>query len=545
MKGKAHSLFTMCIIFVFLGILFSACQKAPQRPLEQYLNLNVPSDPTTLDPRKGGDIISSLFHFLLFDGLMRLDDDGNAAPSLAKKIDISEDRKVYTFHIHDAYWSDGSPITAWDFEKSWKDILHPDFPAMNAHLLYPIKNAEGAKMGNASLSEVGIKSLDAKTLEVTLERPTPYFLELIAFCVFYPINTEIDHSHPEWDIQVGKSFVCSGPFYLKEWKRNNIMVLSKNPHYFRANEVLMEEISFSIVDSEMTTLQMFEKGQVDIIGQPLIPLPKDAIPQLIKNEQLTIYPIPATTFCSFNVNIFPFNNVNIRKAFAYAINRKQIVRNITQLDEPPALGIIPPILKKNMETKAFFSDANIEKARECFEKGLQELGITKEEFPKIKYLYSTSEAHHKIAQALQQQWQEALGVIIELENVDRKILMHQLKTRNYQVAHCFWMAQYRDPMNIFERFKYKKNVKNYPDWENANFIRLLNESSEAQTENERFALLEEAEALFLDQMPLAPIFHWNSAYIVKPYIKSFGKAPIGNGFFDRVFIDNEARQTLH
>src|SRR5262245_55725956 len=103
-------------------------------------------------------------------------------------MEISEDRKIYTFHIREAFWSDGTAVTAWDFEKSWKDILNPDFPAMNAHLLYPIKNAEGAKMGKTSLSEVGIKSIDAKTLEVTLEHPTPYFLELIAFCVFYPVN---------------------------------------------------------------------------------------------------------------------------------------------------------------------------------------------------------------------------------------------------------------------------------------------------------------------------------------------------------------------
>ncbi|NGX37188.1 MAG: Oligopeptide-binding protein OppA, partial [Chlamydiae bacterium] len=265
-----------------MSFLFSGCQKTSlPPPIAQRLNLNIPSDPATLDPRKGGDLISSLFHFLLFDGLVRQDDDDNISPSLAETIDISEDRTVYTFHLRDAYWSDGTPITAWDFEKSWKDILHPDFPAMNAHLLYPIKNAEGAKMGISSLSEVGIKSLDARVLEITLERPTPYFLDLIAFCVFYPVNSEIDHSHPEWDQNSGKNFICSGPFILKEWKRNNVIVLAKNPHYHRANSVILQEIQLSMVSSEMTSLQMYEKGEIDILGQPMIPILTDAIPQLV------------------------------------------------------------------------------------------------------------------------------------------------------------------------------------------------------------------------------------------------------------------------
>lgn len=523
-------------------LLVASCQKRPSPPTTtQRLHLNIPADPSTLDPRKGGDFVSSLFHFLLFDGLARLDDNSKAALSIAEKIDISDDNTVFTFHLRDAFWSDGTPITAWDFEKSWKDILHPDFPAMNAHLLYPIKNAAGAKRGEASLSEVGIRSIDAKTLEVTLDYPTPYFLDLVAFCVFYPVNSELDTADSEWDQYTGKSFICSGPFYVKEWKCNNNIVLAKNPFYYRADEVVMEEIVLSIVDSEMTTLQMFEKGQVDIVGQPLIPLPADAIPALLDNPDLTVFPIPATTFCSFNVNEYPFTNTNIRKAFAYAISREEIVQNITQLKEPIALSVIPPILRKDQEPKSFFADGADELARFHLQKGLAELGITKKEFPKIKYLYAKSESHHKIAQALQQQWFNTLGICVEIVSIDKKILMHFLKLRNYTFAQSFWMAQYNDPMNIFERFKYKENVKNYPGWENPKFIDLLNASSRAKEPEERYFLLDEAEEVFLNDMPIAPIYHWHSAYISKPYIKSFGKAPIGNGFFERVFIDKESK----
>jgi len=532
-------------LFCVIGLL-SSCQKG-QTPTRtgQVLNINIPADPDTLDPRKGGDRTSSILHCLLFDGLMRLDDEGNVAKALAKEVDISDDRTVYTFHIRDCYWSDGSPITAWDFEKSWKDILNPMFPAMNAHLMYPIKNAEGAKHGTSSLSEVGIRSIDARTLEVTLESPCPYFLNLASFCVFSPVNSEIDHTNPNWEQEVGSKFVCNGPFTLKEWKRNNTIILEKNPHYYRADEVILQEIHFSMIGSEMTSLHLFDKGEIDILGQPLIPLPSDAIPRLVQENKLQVHPSAASTFCTFNVEAYPFNNKNIRKAFAYAINREDITTNITQLSEKPALGILPPMLKK-YGTTTFFADNDAQTAQAHLKRGLSELGISKKAFPHVKFYYHTAEMQHKIAQTLQQQWYETLGIRVDLVNVEKKILVQYLKSGSYQAALHLWVAQYLDPMNLLERFKYSDNVKNYPQWHNDDYSSLLTKSSQARTNEERFALLEEAEQLLIDEMPIAPIFHWNSAFITQPYIKSYGKASLGNGFYDRIYIDlSKKTETTH
>jgi oligopeptide transport system substrate-binding protein len=533
-KSKVKHLFIPLACFL---LLLSSCSHAPLEKVEQQLNLNIPSDPATLDPRKGGDLISSMFHFLLFDGLTRLNEEGNISLSLADKVDISNENTVYTFYLKEAYWSDGTAITAWDFEKSWKDILNPNFPSINAHLLYPILNAEGAKKGDRSLSEVGIDSLDARRLRVTLAQPTPYFLELISFCVFYPVNSEIDHSNRDWDHKVGQPFVCSGPFALKEWKRNNTIVLERNPHYHRASKTRLEEIHLSMVDNEMTALQMFEKGQIDIIGQPTTGLPIDAVPELVKTGLLKVNPVPATTICTFNTNCFPFNNANIRKAFSYAMNRHQIVQNITQLSEDPATTVIPPALKKITGTTSLFQDGDTARAKRYFIKGCEELGISPEDFPKIQYIYSKSETHHKIAQVLQHQWLETLNVHIKLDKVDKKILLYLLSTRNYQAAQCVWMAQYRDAMNIFERFKHKDNVKNYPNWESAKYIDLINRSCKASSPEERFAILDEAEMILIDEMPIAPIFHWNAAYISKPWVKSYGKSTVSNGLFEHVWID--------
>lgn len=517
---------------LFLSLLlFSSCTSPHKSTPKQILNLNIPSDPATLDPRKGGDAISATFHFLLYDGLMRGNPDGSLSFALAESYELSCDRKTYLFHLKEAYFSNGERITAQEFEESWKAILTPSFPAPNAHLLYPIKNGEAAKRGALPLSEVGVKALDPQTLEVHLEQPTPYFLELVSFSTFFPVCKEVREAE-------AAPLICSGPFILKSWKHDNEIVLAKNENYHRKDEVRLSEIRYFMVKNEMTAFQMFEKGEIDILGQPILPLPADSLPDLIRKNRVQTRPMAATTFCTFNVTKFPFHNINIRKAFALSINREEIVKNITLLGEKAALEMVPSVLKKN-QIHHLFKDADMEKALLYFQKGCEELHLAKDHFPEIVYYYSTSELNSKIAQAIQQQWQKHLGVKIKLENLDHKILIQKLSKRDFTFAQTYWMAQYNDPMNILERFKFKENVKNYSHWENESYKQLLNASLHSKTEKERFELMQKAEELFIEEMPLAPIFHWNCSFIAKDYVKSFDLAPLGNGFFERVYIDRK------
>lgn len=487
-----------------------------------------------MDPRKGGDMISSHMHFLLFEGLVRLNPDGSITPAQAKTFDVSADGTVYTFHLRDSIWSNGTPVTAYDFEKSWKDILDPNFPCPNAHLLYPIKNAESAKRGNLPLSEVGVVAKDAKTLVITLTKPTPYFLDLISFCVFFPVSIEKDKECPDWAYNAGEQFVSNGPFLLKEWKHNNEIVAEKNPHYWDNNRVRADEIHFSMVDNEMTVLQMFENKELDMVGEPLSPLPVDALPTLKKKGRVFTHPVAATTMISFNVDKAPFNNAKIRKAFAYAIDRQTIVKNITQMGELVALNAVPPVLKNN-RNHTFFKDADISQAKTLLEEGMRELGITREAFKDVVYYYSISNVNHKIAQALQQQWQNILGIQVKLENAEFKILMDKLVKRDYSFAQGLWVAQYNDQMNILERFKYKTNAKNYPNWENSEYIRLLEESF-YENGTKRAQILEEAEGIFLNEMPICPIYHWDIVYLVQPHLNDVGLTAIGDIVFEKLNI---------
>lgn len=523
-----------------LALLATSCQKKPLKTdaQERWVRLNLKNEPATLDPRKGGDVISSHMHFLLFEGLVRLNPDGSISPAQATSFEVSEDGMVYTFTMRDAVWSNGSPVTAHDFEKSWKDILDPNFPSVCAHLLYPIKNAEAAKKGSVSLAEVGIIAKDEKTLVITLEKPTPYFLDLISFCVFFPVNSQNDKEHPDWAYSNGEHFISNGPFILKEWKHNNEIVAMRNPSYWDSSRVRPDYIHFSIVDNEITALQMFENGQLDMIGEPLSPLPTDALPSLKRKGILHKYPVGGTTMITFNVDKAPFNNAKIRKAFSYAIDRDAIVKNITQMGELAALNAVPPILKNN-RNRAFFNDSDRDLAKSLLEEGMKEIGISRERFKEHTYYYSSSEINHKIAQAIQQQWLDVLGVQIKIENLDHKVLMDKLVKRDYSCAQSLWCAQYNDQMNILERFKHKANAKNYPNWENPEFIRLL-EASFYESGVKRAEVLEQAEEIFLNEMPICPIYHWDMAYVVQPHLDNVGITPIGDIVFEKLTIERNS-----
>jgi oligopeptide transport system substrate-binding protein len=527
--------------FTILFILFFtfSCQKKNALPKKHpaYLRLNVNGEPATLDPRKGADLTSSSLHFILFEGLVRLNADGTITPAQAESIHISEDLKTYTFQIRGCLWTNGTTVTAYDFEKSWKNILDPSFPAPNAHLLYPIKNAEAVKKGQLPVSEVGIRAENEKTLIVELEHPTPYFLELLSFCVFFPVNYMVDQTFPEWAYHASEHFVSNGPFKLKHWKHNNEIVVVKNPLYWKEKNVRLEGIHITMVDNEMTTLRMYENNELDVLGMPLSPLPVDAIPELAKKHLLHIKPIAASTFCSFNTQKFPFHNANIRKAFAYAIHREAIVKNITQLHEQVAYGAIPPVLKNN-KVDHFFKDNDLAFARELLEKGLKELGITKQTLNGITYSYPTADISHKIAQALQQQWLTGLGIEVKLENLERKVLLNKMSKRDYIFAQNIWVAQYNDQMNILERFKFKENIKNYPGWEHPHYIELLDQSISAKSAQERLEFLEQAEALFIEEMPVTPLFHWNYAFLAKPYVKNYNIEPLGGICLENIYLEN-------
>ncbi len=508
-----------------LSLLLAGCSKGGNtyRPQSQELRLNLMSEPPTLDLRKATDTVSIAVINLCFEGLMRTDPSGQPIPAGAESFTVSPDKKRYTFTLREAQWSDGTPVTARDYEMTWKSILDPAFPSEFATDLYILKNGKAAKSQTSSLDAVGVRALDDRTLQVDLEYPVPYFLSALTTHSFFAVPTHIVSAYPNW---TDGHYVGNGPFILMEWKHHDQILLDKNPHYWDRDNTRLEKVTLSLIEDETTSLSMYENGELDWAGNPLATLPTEALPTLKKSGSLHTYEISGTYYYIFNTKAFPFTNVNIRRAFTLAINREAIVKNVTQMGQTPAMSLVPPTIWK--DDNHYFQDHDIAEAQRFFALGLKELGLTQETFPEISLSYNTQVGHHKIAQAIQEQWNQAFGIRVKLENKEWKVFLDELRQHQFQVARMGGLASVNDPSTFLDFYRYLSSSNNQSQWYNPRFSELLEKADLTADEEVRTALLKEAEGILMQDMPIAPIYFYTGAYLKKPYVRGIHISDLNN-----------------
>lgn len=522
-------------ILVLCSLLFG-CQKKVSNPEKvQMLRLNAHGEPPTMDLRKAIDSSSISLIGLCFEGLMHHVKNSPPEFAMAGRVDISEDKLKYTFYLRESYWWDGKPVTAQDFEKTWKTLLDPSFPAPSANDLYVIKGAEDAKNGKISLDEVGIHALDAKTLVVEVKNPIPYFLDLVSSHSFMPVPQHIVNEHPKWAENYSEYFVGNGPYRLVKWRHHNHMLFEKNPLYWGKDQVILDKIDILMIADETTELNMFEAGELDWAGRPFSTLPPDALFALSKQKRLNTYPISGTYFYVFNVQKPPFDNVNFRKALALAINRQDIIDHVTQAHQLPAMALIPPTMWK-LNTQ-FFNDFDLVKAREYFDRALKEMGLTLEQLPPITLSYNTLEAHHKIAQAIQHQWQYAFGIRVKLMNKEWKVFLDELSHKQFQIARMGGVADFNDPISFLDQYRYGAAGTNYSGWMNEKYSALIEEAERTNDPEKRQVLLKEAETILMDEMPIIPLYFYTGTYINKPYVHNVQISDLSEVNFKFAYIE--------
>lgn len=525
------------VLLIFLTLaLVTGCHKK-RRPVEdneQAIRLNLHTEPPTLDARKATDTSSIGIITMCFEGLMKRGKNGSIIPAIAHRVETSKDNTIYTFHLRDAKWWDGREITAQDFEATWKTILAPHFPSGFANDLYIIKNGWAVKNGELPSSALGVKALSRKTLQVELEYPIPYFLDLVASHSFFSVPNHIASTDSKWADDAGPQFVGNGPYKLTKWKHHNCIVLEKNPLYWDNEVVTLNQIELTIIEDSNTELNMFESGELDWAGYPLSTLPTDAIQALENDQRLNRYPLSGTYYYIFNVEKPPFNNLKMRKAFSLAINRKSIIENITQSDQTPATSFIPPTI---WEIKPHFRDHDLEEARRLFKEAVEELGYTVQTLPKITLTYNTSEAHHKIAQAIQEQWYRAFGIRVHLANVEWKVFLDELSHKQFQIARMGGIAGFNDPMTFFDLYKYPQSSNNYSGWSNQKFTKLIETAERTLDIEERKSILREAEQVFMAEMPIAPIYYYQGSYLKKKYLKGVQLSEFSEADFKFAFLE--------
>jgi oligopeptide transport system substrate-binding protein len=450
---------------------------------------------------------------MLFAGLTYLDQNLVPKLDLASSYSVSDDFRTYVFFLRDCKWSDGSPITAQDFEESWKTALTPAYSSANTNLFYFIKNAKKAYLGTVSIDQVGINALDEKTLVVELEKPNPHFLNILINTVFSPVHKTMRYGKLDF-----KNFVSSGPFVLKQYQLQNQIILTKNPQYWDANNIQLQELDYFIIKDQETAVLMFEKGEIDWLGEPLTKISPDAIPDLRAKGLLRKVIGAGTHWLFFNTDRFPYNNANIRKALSLAIDRQKILCDVLHFDDiSPPLALIPKILKKE-KWHPWFQDNDTKTAQECFAKGLKELGIKAEEFPVITINYTTNMLWSKVLQSIQQMWAETLGVRVKNEGTDSGIMMRAFTTQDFDIARMGWLMQYDDAVNLLDIFKYKNTAPNFTGWENSEYIRHA-EAITSCPESEKWEHFEAAEKIFFDEMPSIPVMDTVGFYLEQPYVK--------------------------
>lgn len=488
---------------LLLALLFG-CQQA-EIPPENTLRIAISHEPSILDPRICGTKQEQMVTKALYEGLTRMSPGDEPTLAIAESFELSPDGKHYTFHLKETVWSDGTPLTAHDFEYAWKTLLSPHFGTSHAEYLYPILNAQQAVKGLVSTDEIGVKAIDDYTLAITLEHPTPYFLESLANPLYSPVSEK-------------RPRATNGPFMVQKWDRDQALTLRKNPRYWDQETVSLNYVVIAFVPDANTAFTLFQQGKIDWGGDPFFALPPEIIANLKEKDQLGTLPINCDYRIAINVERYPFTSKKIRQALSYATDRQAIVNHVLVGEETPSTSILTPGL--SLHDTPLFQDHNIAYAQTLFEEGLEELGISKEEFPAITLSYRLGYIHKNIAQVLQQQWQDNLGIKVKLSGLESGTFVATVLNREPQLAGFYWYSVFNDPTYNLNIMTSKENKLNSSAWEDAHFTALLDQAEQEVDLEKRNHLMKEAEALVAEEMPVIPICTSNYTYAKQSRVKN-------------------------
>jgi oligopeptide transport system substrate-binding protein len=531
-----------------------ASEPGPKK--EQVVRINIGTEPKTLDPGVSTGAPEANVQLAIFEGLMRMDKDGRPVPGLAAATpEVKDNGLTYTFKLRDAKWSNGDPVTADDFVWSWKRVLDPRTASEYAYQLYYVKGGEalntvpltqkgtkgtdGKELPRSdadikadiekAMGDLGVKALDAKTLEVKLEAPTPYFPSLTAFHTLAPVHRKSIESNPETWFRDPATTVGTGPFMLKSWTPKDKVIVVKNPNYYDAAKVKLDRVEYFLVDQESTSTTMYESGSLDVVESGVSNTELDRLKKERPNE-LKILSDLAVYYYRFNVTKPPFDNVKVRKALTLAIDREAIVKNITKAGQKPATSLVPEgIPDANGDFRRnggdFFKDNDVATAKKL----LAEAGYPDGKgFPKVTLLYNTSEGHKKIGEAIQEMWKKNLGIDVELTNAEWQVYLDRQSKLDFEISRAGWIGDYVDPMTFIDMFV-TGGGNNETGWSNKTYDDLVKQAKATGDQTVRMKAMHDAEKILMDEVPVLPIYHYVRVRLISPKVKNWSE-PLTSGF---------------
>ncbi|MGA1742283.1 MAG: peptide ABC transporter substrate-binding protein [Pseudohongiellaceae bacterium] len=460
-------------------------------------------------------VITSIFEGLVTKNPYTLEPE----PGVAESWDISSDGLTYTFYLREnALWSNGDLITAEDFRWSWERALTPELAAQNSYMLYPILNAEAFNTGEISdFSQVGIKVISDLVLEVQLRAPTPFFLQLMDHYITYPVHRVTVESFGLYTDNLSRwsregNIVSNGPFELTEWQVNSHVRVEKRENYWDADTVKLNAIVFYPTENLITEERMFRDGLLHRTEE----VPLDKVPVYLAEDpdSIVIAPYLSSYFYLINTTREPFNDVNVRRALSMAVDRdllnETVLENIMQpayfLTPPGTIGYEPPVTfgYDPEQARALLADAGYPNG---------------EGFPTFEILYNTQENHRKIAIAIQEMWREQLNINVSIVNQEWQVYLESVDNMNYDVARRGWVGDYVDPNTYLDMY-ITGGGNNNVGFSNPRYDEIVIDEAPLKLDNkERFALYREAETILMNEMPIIPIYIYQTKNLKSPDIK--------------------------
>jgi len=501
------------------GALVLAGGLASSPAIAATINIHNGGDPTSLDPHKLSGDWENRIAGDIFEGLTTEDKLAEPIPGQASQWSVSDDGMVYTFTLRDGIqWSDGEPVTADDFVFAFKRLMDPATAAVYAYLQYSIKNAEAINTGEITdMDELGVKALDDKTLEITLERPTPYFIGALTHYTAYPLPQHVIESAGDDWVKID-NIVTNGPYRPVDWVPGSHVTTVKNEDYYDADNVRIDGAKFYTLEDESAALKRYRAGEFDILTE----FPTDQFEWMQENlpGQAQVAPFAGLYYYVVNNNKPPFDNSDVRKALSMAINREVIGPQILGTGELPAYSWVPPGMANYsepymMDWKDMPYADKVAEARSL----LDAAGYNTDNPLKLQLRYNTNENHKRIAVAIAAMW-KPLGVDVELYNTETKVHYDELQRGILDVARAGWLADYNDADNFLNLLK-STVEHNYGRYNNPDYDTLLDQANATTDIAERAALLHSAEKLAMDESASIPIYYYLARNVVSPKVTGF------------------------
>ncbi|MDC0558796.1 ABC transporter substrate-binding protein [Candidatus Izimaplasma bacterium] len=528
-------------------------------PLSGVLNWNIGREPYNIDPGLNGGSDSGDVIMQTFEGLVR-EINGVVYPGIAESWVTSTDGLTITFHLRESNWSDGTPLTAHDFVYSWLRAMNPDTMSEYSWI-WDYTNVVGAAdfvFGSGDASIVGITAVNDLTLEVQLTKPTHYFVSLMSFYHFMPVKQSAVESGIDGTWAKDPQLVVSnGPFVLSDYIIGSQLVLLKNEQYWNTSNVEINRINGYFIDSRFAAYAEYEKGNLDIIPDVSLSQISNL---LVESGEYYVFPRLGTYYYNFNMDRDQsgtntdhvldgiWANVNLRKALSYAIDRDSIGENLG-FPFVPAVGFIPPGFLDDdgfdfFETAGTYEmvsdDGNFDQAVTLFATAAAEMGMTVAELRSHienneELLYNTSDSHNYIAELVQGMWEDTLGFTIPLANEEWALFQQTRASGDYSISRGGWLTDFMDPSGLIAIFG-SMSYYNDPNYYNTEFDTLLSEANFATNDAIHFQKLYEAYGVFMNDMPIVPIYHYSDSMLVKNRVTGWGRSVLGTIDFSRATV---------